>query len=176
MTDLSAHAVERARAKGLDARQVDTDDAPLPFPDASFACVISDSAIEHRYFPANAVRECARVLEPGGTFLLLVPNVAHWRGRLSLLFGRWPEVEDAPTDRSHLRHFALPSARALVRAHGLEPRRVDGCACLWVKGLYPRLFRAPVVRSLYEGLVKLRPSLFARDLILACTKREPSTR
>ncbi|MEM1347137.1 MAG: hypothetical protein AAGI01_01180, partial [Myxococcota bacterium] len=38
-----------------DAVQVDTDDDPLPFPDATFSCVVSDSAIEHRYYPEKAL-------------------------------------------------------------------------------------------------------------------------
>ena len=60
LTDVSAHAVERAAAKGLDATHVDTDDTALPFPDGQFPCVISDSAIEHRYWPEKAVAEPTR--------------------------------------------------------------------------------------------------------------------
>jgi SAM-dependent methyltransferase len=170
MTDLSSHAVERARAKGLEAHQVDTDDHSLPFPDGTFDCVLSDSAIEHRYWPARAVSECARVLRPGGTFVLLVPNVAHWRYRLLLLFGRFPPIEGAASDWCHLRMLALPEARALVRDAGLHLTRVRGFPSLWVKGLYPSLFRAPGIRSLYRLLCRLRPTLFGRDLILVCRR------
>lgn len=170
MTDLSAHAVERARAKGLDAVQVDTDDEPLPFEDARFSCVISDSAIEHRYWPERAVKECIRVLEPGGTLLLLVPNAAHWRYRLWLLFGRYPTVEGGPSDRSHLRHFALPELKGIVRAEGLRIESVAGWPSLWVKGLYPSWMRAPGVRTVYAWLTRLRPSLFGRDLLIVARK------
>ncbi|MAB89669.1 MAG: hypothetical protein CMJ90_09455 [Planctomycetes bacterium] len=170
MTDVSAHAVERAQAKGLDATQLDTDDDALPFGDGRFSCVVSDSAIEHRFWPRKAVDECARVLAPEGTFVLLVPNVAHWRHRLQLLFGRFPEVPDGPTDRCHLRMLALPELLVWVRGAGLSVDKVRGFPSLWVKGLYPGIFRAPGVRVLYRLLCWLRPSLFARDLILTCTK------
>jgi len=170
MTDVSGHAVERARAKGLVAEQVDTDDAQLPHADDSFPCVISDSAIEHRYWPEKAVGECARVLAPGGTFILLVPNVAHWRYRLGLLFGRFPEIEGAASDRAHLRMLALPEARRLVRAVGLDVRSIRGFPSLWVKGLYPRFLRAPGISAVYRGLCRLRPTLFGRDVMLVCRK------
>jgi SAM-dependent methyltransferase len=170
MTDVSAHAVDRARARGLDAIQVDTDDDPLPFDDARFPCVVSDSAIEHRFRPEAAVNECARVLAPGGVMVLLVPNVAHWRHRLQLMWGRFPEVKDGPTDRCHLRMLALPELKRWTRQAGLRVDAVRGSPSLWVKGLYPAVFRLPGVRWLYKGLCRLRPSLFARDVILVCAK------
>ncbi|MAG31021.1 MAG: hypothetical protein CL908_09045 [Deltaproteobacteria bacterium] len=169
-TDASAHATERAREKDLDATHIDTDDDPLPFDPSTFDCVLSDSAIEHRYWPGKAIAECARVLKPGGTFILLVPNVAHWRFRLALLFGRFPEIEGAASDRCHLRMFALPELRRMVRGEGLTVTKTSGFPSLWVKGLYPSLFRAPGVRQLYGALCRLRPSVFARDVIVVARK------
>lgn len=166
MTDVSRHAVERARKKGLSALHVDTDDDPLPFKNRSFPCVISDSAVEHRFDPERAIRECLRVLEPGGTFLMLYPNIAHIRHRLWLLFGRFPTIKDGPSDRSHLRFLDLKETRALLKSRGARITRLRGFPSLWVKGLYPRLLRAPVIRSLYSLLTRLRPTLFARDLLL----------
>lgn len=170
LTDVSAHAVERAKAKGLDASHVDTDDAALPFEDGSFPCVISDSAIEHRFWPEKAIGEAARLLAPGGTFVLLVPNVAHWRHRLQLMFGRFPEVKDGPTDRCHVRMMATPELREMVARAGLRVERVHGFASLWVKGLYPSIFRAPGISHLYRLLCRMRPQVFARDVILVCRK------
>ncbi|MGE3818691.1 MAG: class I SAM-dependent methyltransferase [Isosphaeraceae bacterium] len=46
----------------------------LPWPDASFACVVADSLIEHLDDPSIAFREWVRVLKPGGTLLLWSPN------------------------------------------------------------------------------------------------------
>lgn len=170
MTDLSRVAIERAKARGLDAHLANTDAESLPFSDGRFPCVISDSALEHRYDPWRGLAECARVLAPEGTLILTLPNVAHWRHRLQLFIGRFPEVEGGPTDRSHLRMFAMPQMKAMARAAGLRVRSVRGYASLWVKGLYPALLRVPPLSWCYPALVRARPSLFARDLFLVCTK------
>lgn len=172
LTDLSTVAVRRAEAKGIPVTQVDTDDDPLPFKNDQFDCVISDSALEHRYYPEKGLAECARVLKQDGTLLLLLPNIAHWRHRLQLFTGRLPPVVGGPTDRCHLRYFALPEMRQMAKAAGLEVEKVRGFASLWVKGLYPRVFRAFPLKQIYPWLVRLRPTLFGRDLILVCSKRK----
>ncbi len=57
--------------------------APLPFRDASFDCLVSLEGIEHFENQAGFVRECARVLKPGGTMVLTTPNVLHLSARAS---------------------------------------------------------------------------------------------
>ncbi len=43
--------------------------------DASFDCVYAGEIIEHSWHPGDMVRECARILKPGGFLLLDTPNV-----------------------------------------------------------------------------------------------------
>jgi predicted SAM-dependent methyltransferase len=56
----------------LDARQ------PLPFADSSFDFVFSEHLIEHIPFPAGCalLRECHRVLRPGGRIRIATPDLA----------------------------------------------------------------------------------------------------
>jgi len=96
-TDLSIVAVQRAQAKGIPAQQVDVDVQALPYEDASFDTVVSNSMIEHRFFPERTLDECARVLKPGGKFILCLPNTAHWICRWWVLTGRFPYVKNSPT-------------------------------------------------------------------------------
>jgi len=170
-TDLSAVAVERARAKGIPCIQVNLDCEPLPFPDNSFGTVVSNSAIEHRFFPEKSLAECLRVLKPGGKFIICLPNTAHWICRLWLLLGRFPYVRNSPIDETHLRFFTVHEAVHLCKKYGADPIAYDGSASLWVRGFYPRPFRWPIIRGIYGWLARVYPSLFARDFILICRKR-----
>ena len=57
--------------------------APFPFADAAFDVLVSMEGIEHFENQAAFVRECARVLKPGGTLVLTTPNVLHLSARVS---------------------------------------------------------------------------------------------
>jgi methionine biosynthesis protein MetW len=172
-TDLSAEAVRRAQGRGVSATQVNLDRQPLPFADASFDAVVSDSQIEHRVDYARYLDECARVLRPGGRLVLCVPNVAHWRVRWWLMRGHFPYAEHTPTDWLHLRFFALPDLRRLLHARGLAIEQVGGSASLWVRGLYPDWLRSGLASRGYEALARWRPTFFARDLVLLVRKGTP---
>jgi methionine biosynthesis protein MetW len=166
MTDLSNVAVERARRRGVDARQCEIDAGPLPFTDAQFDVVICDSQLEHRFDPDHALDEMARVLRPGGRMILLLPNTAHWRVRWWLLTGRFPTVPHSPTDWLHIRFFTLPDVRLLLQQRRIDIEKVDGSASLWVKGLYPFWLRRGAAAKTYTKLARRWPALFARDFIV----------
>lgn len=169
-TDLSRVAVERARAKGIPAQQVDVDSEPLPFPDGHFDVVVSNSAIEHRFHHERSFDECVRVLRPGGRFIVCLPNIAHWLCRWWVLWGRFPYVQHAPTDVMHLRFFTVREAISLCRARGLVVREVDGSASLWARDFYPAWVRRRRFRRPYTWLARHCPSLFARDFVLVAVR------
>ncbi len=173
-TDLSHVAVERARARGVDARQFDIDGGSLPFAADAFDVVVSDSQLEHRFDPEHALDEMVRVLRPGGRLILLLPNTAHWRVRLWLLGGRFPYIANTPTDPLHLRFFTLPEARALLARRELIIEHTDGSASLWVRDFYPAWLGRGLAARIYTRLARRWPALFARDLILVARKHEPS--
>ncbi len=169
-TDQSQVAVQRTLDKGIPCQKVDLDDETLPFADDSFGTVVSNSAIEHRFFSEKSLAECVRVLKQGGTFIICLPNTAHWICRLWLLFGRFPYVRNSPLDQTHLRFFTVHEARVLCRKYGARVTAVDGHASLWVRGFYPRPLRWPPIAAIYNRLARIYPSLFARDFVLVCKK------
>jgi len=169
-TDLSIVAVERARAKGIEALQVDVDTKPLPFAAASFDTVVSNSMIEHRFFPERSFDECARVLKPGGKFIVCLPNIAHWICRWWIVTGHFPYVENSPTDMLHVRFFTVSEVDQLCRERDLHVVEVDGSASLWAKDFYPTWVRSRRLRGFYTQLAHRWPSLFARDFVMVCRK------
>ena len=75
--DVSAAAVAHARAQYRDlanARFVEASCTQLPLPDASFDLVVSFETIEHITEQERFLEEVARVLAPGGVFLLSSPD------------------------------------------------------------------------------------------------------
>lgn len=67
--DLSARQLRRAARTGKYLQTCQGDARNMPFADASFACVLSISVLEHIAEPARVVSEAYRVLRPGGVFV-----------------------------------------------------------------------------------------------------------
>ena len=56
---------------------------PLPFHAGEFDYILSREGIEHLENQAGFIRECARVIRPGGMIVITTPNVMHVASRLS---------------------------------------------------------------------------------------------
>lgn len=135
--------LERLRELGLDGRGADIVNrlaplgvrapftaadmnAPLPFADAGFDAVVCIDGIEHLERPFDFVRECRRVLRPGGVLIVSTPNISALRSRWRWLLtgfhnkGKVPLDEQAPNPWHHVNLFAFPALRYLLHRHGLR--------------------------------------------------------
>jgi methionine biosynthesis protein MetW len=119
-----------------------------------FDCLVAADVLEHLVDPWSTLRAYARLLEPGGTAVVSLPNVAHWSTYAALARGSWPRNPEGIHDASHLRWFTLRDARELVEQAGLEITAVDRRPRLIWRGsrlddlLGPAAVRVPGLRTL----------------------------
>lgn len=150
-------SVERGRLKGLDITQGDLNFG-ISHPDGQFSCVYGLSMLEHLLNPCRFLKECHRVLQPGGRLVLLTPNISTYFTATLILLGKMPSTgphpdsnellrsqelvkvsmetlrNDADSDRPQHRHLVVFSYRVLrdyLRSVGFK--RVEGAGF----GLYP---------------------------------------
>lgn len=118
----------------------------LPFQPASFDAVCLFEVLEHLYNPFDAMRECARVLRPGGCLLLTVPQYWHVHG--------WP---------SDYFRYTLHGLNHLCRTAGLQVEKY------WPMG-GPFLLLESVAELNFSGLLRLPliRHLFTRPLTKLC--------
>jgi SAM-dependent methyltransferase len=83
--------------------QLDPEWRTLPFAPKSLDAVVAASVLEYADDPAAVLRECARLLRPGGTVLCTVPNQAH-----PVRWLEWPLIWVARTPLAHLAAGAHP--------------------------------------------------------------------
>ena len=74
--DLDPVAVKVASARGLTVHAGSLKEQS--FPDRYFDAVVSSHVIEHVHDPIGLLRECGRVLKPGGKLVIITPNAASW--------------------------------------------------------------------------------------------------
>jgi len=122
--------LERCRANGVELRTCDLDSDALPFPDDHFDVIVFTEVLEHVFRPPSEVLgEVRRILRPGGTLILSVPNIAYGLHRVRLLFGRSP-LEDPDEQlrktwvhgHGHLHEYTLNELVTVVGRVGFEVR------------------------------------------------------
>lgn len=127
--DLSLTLAVHASARGVKAVNADLDDGELPFADASFDAVTCCDVLEHVFDPVALVRRVARVLRPGGQFVVSVPNIRYWpRLKTLLLHGYFPRTTGDPQgyDGGHLHYFATRNLVEVFGQAGMRDIRTYG--------------------------------------------------
>lgn len=99
--DLAQTAIDLARNNfalhGLDAEELRVANGEaLPYPDQSFDVVYGHGVVQYTADAAQLIRECHRVLKPGGTGIFMVYNRVSWLNALSKVMKVPLEHEDAP--------------------------------------------------------------------------------
>jgi methionine biosynthesis protein MetW len=119
-----------------------------------FDCLVAADVLEHLVDPWTVLRTYAQLLEPHGTAVVSLPNVAHWSTYAALARGTWPRTPEGIHDATHLRWFTLRDARELLAQAGLRPSAVDRRPRLIWRGsrlddlLGPAAVRVPGLRTL----------------------------
>lgn len=130
--DISARAVAAARRNGLRAKVVDVNSKPLPFPPQHFEVVSMLATLQYVVDPNWIIQQCRRVLMPGGSLILSVPNMrAFWRlGRLAVWgwFDRSSQDIEG-YDGGTLHYFTFRNLKALLEAHGFAVVTAQGIFC-----------------------------------------------
>jgi len=114
-----AEAVQTGRDKGLDIVQGDLN-AGLEFADAQFKCIFALSLLEHLLNPCRFLRESHRCLQPGGTLVLLTPNISTFFTIALLLVGKMPSSGPHPDSDALLARQETFKVRNQGQEHDTE--------------------------------------------------------
>jgi len=131
VTGVEINAAVAAEAGAvLDAVVVgDIQQMSLPFPSASFDCIIFADVLEHTVDPGAILRTVRSLLVPQGVIVCSIPNMRHYTVILQLLRKGWEYADHGLFDRTHLRFFSRRSIERLLLESGFsiehcEPRVV----------------------------------------------------
>jgi len=115
----------------------------LDFADGFFDCVACVDGIEHVENPFHLVRECHRVLRPGGLLVVSTPNLSAMRSRFRFLLSGFhnkfkrPLDEAKPSPRHHITPITFPGLRYLLHTRGfritaVRANRIKAASCPYV--------------------------------------------
>lgn len=177
LLDASADMREAARTRlSGDSRYeiVPGEATHLPFPDASFDTVVAVRLLLHLPNPAAMFREVARVLRPGGVFIVEFPNRRHVLAIARHALGRQPWRPFDPEPHEYRRgHFSHHPAQVQdqLRSTGLQPRQLRAASLFRmrpVKKLLPKSLLLAIEARLQAPLGRLTPapSVFVRAVLV----------
>lgn len=156
--DIDPFMLRDARAAGMQVVRADLDGA-APIADGVADAVVCSHVLEHVEAPIRLVRECARILKPGGTVALCVPMPA----TLSMLWtgDRYYRGHGGP--KGHLYTFEPEGLSVLLGRSGFQrpdfiadppmSRKMAAVGLFrpmqWFMKLLPKLFWPRVAPSLW---------------------------
>ncbi|MES2753449.1 MAG: methionine biosynthesis protein MetW [Pseudomonadota bacterium] len=118
--ELDPGNVAAAVARGLSVVQGDADTDLADYPDASFDYAILSQTLQTTRGPHDVLDQLLRI---GARAFVSFPNFAHWRGRLSLLWGgRMPVTRLLPAqwyDTPNIHHLSIDDFRAYLKDAGI---------------------------------------------------------
>ena len=109
-----------ARAAGLRVHQGLLED--LRFPAAAFDALTLFEVVEHLRQPLELLRECRRILKPGGVLVISTGNTASWT--VATMRARW-DYFDIARDGGHISFFNPSSVRQLAANSGFTVARIE---------------------------------------------------
>jgi 2-polyprenyl-3-methyl-5-hydroxy-6-metoxy-1,4-benzoquinol methylase len=114
--DLDSRAVEVAKSRGLRVRVGELEQQN--YPSNRFDAIYMNHVAEHVPDPIGLLRECDRVLAPGGRLVVITPNIGSWSHQH---FG--PDWRGLEPPR-HLYLFSRTSLAAAAARAGIENLRI----------------------------------------------------
>lgn len=98
----NARCIEEGRNRGLNISQGDLNRG-IPHDNEAFSCVYALSVLEHLLNPCRLMKDCHRVLRPGGHLVLLTPNISTYFTAALILLGKMPSSGPHPDSNELLR-------------------------------------------------------------------------
>jgi len=158
--DLAEQVMEEVIVDDIENIQV------LPFEFGYFDIIIFADILEHLRDPWATLKVFTPYLSHDGEIIASIPNIANFKIRKHLLFGKFEYKEFGILDNTHLRFFNLHSARDLILSAELSIVSEDYSFWNWK---FPSLIQRILGSKEYNlrrYITRKWPNLFATQFVL----------
>lgn len=146
-TDISDFSNEKI--KNIPISKVDLENEKLPFEDNFFDVVFSKSVIEHMRTPDNFIKECYRVLKPGGRIILMTPD---WKTTMYIFYD----------DFTHVQPYTVESVYDLLNMYEFKDTKSQIFYQLPVIWKNPKIIYISKILQLFGPVKKIYKNKFLR--------------
>lgn len=153
---------------------LDIEREPLPtLPHQEFDVFCFIHVLEHLVDPVATIQKLLPHLKVGGKVIIALPNIANWRDRWKLAWGKFEYTEGGIMDKTHLHFYTFHTAPQYlitpIPQLKLEHHSVNGSVPL---AFFRHHFLNQNLRKKIDKLGdNLRPNLFGNEIIMQAVKQ-----
>ncbi len=123
--ELEPEAAAEARGKLNALYTTSIEQRDLPVPEETLDLILCLDVLEHLKDPWETVKYLHKLLRPGGSLIVSIPNVRNRHVLIPLaLRGMWEYTDSGILDRTHLRFFTRKTAIDMIRSANFTVQKV----------------------------------------------------
>lgn len=131
--------------------------------------ILFGDVLEHLPNPMEVLQRFRYLLNEGGQILISLPNVAFWKVRLRLLFGRFDYEAEGILDKTHLRFFTYNNATDFVEKAGYSVKKQVPAVAFLIP-YEKEIAKIPFINTIYSWfkipIVRIFPNLFCFNFVI----------
>lgn len=139
----------------------------LSLPEESFDIILYGDVLEHLKNPAEVIKNFSKYLKKEGYIVISIPNIANWRIRLNLLFGKFNYQDDGILDKTHLRFYTKKTLKNMIVKSGYKINKWDIAPSLplpmFIQNKMPDKLRYKIAKQ-FEALFSMQFVIKAKKL------------
>ena len=135
--------------KEIELKIADIENRSFPFGDETFDIVFSKSVIEHFWKPDNFIKECRRVLKPGGRIIVMTPE---WQSQMKIFYN----------DYTHAHPYTITGLGSLLKIYGFKNVSSEIFYQLPILWKYPQLKILSKLLQVFGPVKKIHKNKFIR--------------
>jgi methionine biosynthesis protein MetW len=144
---------------------------PVEIPDGEYDYVICSHVLEHIAYPQKLLTDILRVLKPGGSLIVALPNVMHYKSRLRLMAGRFDYTDAGIWDYTHVRWYTVDSAKEMLSKSGFTITRDLVTGELPLNSVAKRVLPPGLRKGIYGFLTSFSKGLFGYQMLFKAAKK-----
>ena len=149
--------------ESVEIKQTNLDNEPLPFENDYFDFIYHKSLLEHLWHPEHFMKECIRILKPGGVLLSLVPD---WEANYKIYFD----------DFTHRTPFTQVSLTDIYRMCDFEQIEVFKFRQLPIVWRYPMLnYVCAMISPFVPFRTEIKFLKWSKLIMLISSGRKPTS-
>ena len=132
--------------------------------------VICSHVLEHIVYPDKLLKDIYLVLKPGGSLVVALPNIMHYKSRLKLITGNFMYEDAGIWDNTHVKWYTFNSAKKLLSNYGFLIEMATVTGELPLNSLFAKILAPSIRKRIFTVLIKISNGLFGYQILLRAKK------